>query len=70
MESRTAIGVFLLILLLVCVILLAYNFNYSMYSITDASGAKINATTYNSRNRPHHSWRDNRTHGDQWHRYY
>lgn len=62
------LGVVLLILLLVCVIMLAYKHNYTVYTITDASGSKLTATMYNGRDRDeeHHAWKDTRTHGDQW----
>ena len=70
MASRVAVAVFLLLILVLSVIILAYNLNIVTYSITDASGAKINATRVNTQDdkKPHHTWRDNRVHGDQYHR--
>jgi cell division septal protein FtsQ len=82
--ARVAMTVFLLLILFLCVMILAYTFKLSkisvtdasgarihaMYSVVDASGSRINTRRYNLQDekRGHHTWRDNRVHGDEYHK--
>jgi len=90
--ARVAMTVFLVLILFLCVMILAYTFKLSkisvtdakysvtdasgsrihpMYSVVDASGSRINTRRYYPQDdrRAHHTWRDNRVHGDQYHKY-
>ena len=97
--ARVAMTVFLVLILVLCVVILAYTFKLSkisvtdakysvtdvkysvtdasgarihpMYSVVDASGSRINTRRYYPQDdrRAHHTWRDNRVHGDQYHKY-